>query len=59
MKKRTKLVIAVIDAILFAAALAFSNDWVRDHTSSKIAPVMITAMFILMLFTLLFTKTKE
>ena len=59
MKKRTKLVIAIIDAILFAASLAFSNDWVRDHTSSKIAPVMITAMFILMLFTLLFTKTKE
>jgi len=59
MKKRTKLVILIIEAILFAGTLAFTNDWVRDHTSDKIAPFLVTAMFIISLFSLLITKTKD
>lgn len=59
MKKRTKLVVFIIEAILFLGTIAFTNDWVRDHTSDKIAPVLVTAMFIVSLFTLLKTKTKD
>ena len=59
MKKQTKLVFFVIELILFAGAIVFSNDWVRDHTSSKITPVFVTAMLIISCFTLLKVKTKE
>ncbi len=59
MKKRTKLVVFIIEAILFLGTIAFTNDWVRDRTSDKIAPVLVTAMFIVSLFTLLKTKTKD
>ena len=59
MKKQTKLVFFVIELILFAGAIVFSNDWVRDRTSSKITPVLAIAMFIVSSFTLLKVKTKD
>ncbi|MBR4626337.1 MAG: hypothetical protein IKO47_01285 [Ruminococcus sp.] len=59
MKKKTKLVFFVIELILFVGAIVFSNDWVRDHTSSKITPVLVIAMFIVSSFTLLKVKTKD
>ena len=59
MKKQTKLVFFIIELILFAGTVVFSNDWVRDHTSSKITPVLVTAMFIVSSFTLLKVKTKD
>ncbi|MCR4862179.1 MAG: hypothetical protein K5884_06135 [Ruminococcus sp.] len=59
MKKQTKLVFFIIELILFAGAVVFSNDWVRDHTSSKITPVLVMAMFIVSSFTLLKVKTKD
>lgn len=59
MKKQTKLVFFIIELVLLAGAIVFSNDWMRDHTSSKITPVFVIAMFIVSSFTLLKVKTKD
>ncbi len=59
MKKRTKLVFFVIELVLFIGVILFSNDWMRDHTSDKIAPTLATVMFIVSSFTLLRVKTKD
>jgi len=59
MKKRTKLIFLAIEAILLVGTIIFTNDWVREHTSSKIAPVLVIIMFIMSSLTLLLTKTKD
>ena len=59
MKKHTKLIFVLISLVLFIGTVVFTNDWVRDHTSDKIAPVLASGMFVLMLFSLLITKTKD
>jgi hypothetical protein len=59
MKKQTKLVFFIIELILLVAAIVFCNDWVRDHTSSKITPAIVIIMSVINCFTLLKVKTKD